>query len=155
MVKVQTNIPREIIDKFLRQKELYRDGFDDLLPEPDRISFVRELESEHLIDFGLFFGEQMLMIVLFRPLNSICAEIWVAALPICRGRIVKQFMLEVMNDLFLKTQIRKIVAKIPEDHRASIGMARATGFHLEGRITRAVLHGGALRDYLIYGVNAS
>ena len=86
------------------------------------------------------------------PMNSICCQAHLAALPSMWGRSV-DFVESTINWFFENTRYQKIVGMVPAYNRLSMRLCRKVGMKQEGILTRAFLKNWELHSLVLFGIN--
>jgi RimJ/RimL family protein N-acetyltransferase len=147
--------------QFMRLPEIYWAASDAMAPPPEMMQLEEYMLHPFNFTVAAMFDETIIGYVLFMKRTSIGAEMHVGFHPQARGRIAKAFIEDAIHRAFTSKGLMKLWAIIPSDNRRAILGAKAIGFAVEGRLTRAMMRGGqvcqdcppGLYDLLILGMS--
>lgn len=139
-----------VMQAFMRQPDIYWAGADALAPQPEQRDFVSYLQHSDVWTLGAFHAGFVFGFVTFNQRTSVGAEIHVGFHPQYRGYIAGKVVQFALDQAFNQKGLLKVWAPIPADNRAAIMGARRLGFHVEGRLTNAIVrHNVLLTDLVI------
>ena len=153
MIKRCTIEDVEAVNRIMRHRDIYPQSIDDGCPQ-NPVDFDVEpiLKNESVYFLGWRIDEAWAGLWMFKPWNSTTYEIHTCVLPPFRGKAAIHAAKDAGDWMFENTQCRKVVTLVPEDNRAALLYALATGMEKEGLVTNSILKDGDLLDQTLLGI---
>lgn len=140
---------------FMKRPEIYWATSDSMAPPPEAMDFIGHLRSTYTWTIAAQWDGTIIGYVQFVQRTSVLAELHVAFHPQARGRVARTFTEHAIGRAFTERGLLKLLAIVPSDNRRAVMAAHIMHFRLEGRVSRAIMREGGLRDLLLFGLEKS
>jgi RimJ/RimL family protein N-acetyltransferase len=148
-VTIERTQDLELVRSILTHPRVYAWCGDDFAPDPEVLQLPADEHSVYLIARR---REQVLGVMIFRPLSTVLWESHVAMLPAAWGYA------SVACDGGLRwmweySPACRIVATIPVSNRSACRLAMRLGMDVYGINPQSTLRGGKLEDQVLFGIS--
>ena len=152
MIRPLTIEDADAINALMRCSSIYPYIIDDGCPEnPEDFDASGAIGKDGIHYIGWFDGDHLVGLWIFLRWSAAMFQGHVCLLPNFRGKRGIDSSAIAVQWMFDNTPCRKIMALVPEESKAVIGLVRSMGFAREGRLRKSFLKDGRLFDEIVFG----